>query len=146
MRVLAAALAALALAGAALAAERPNASDLEAELVCPTCKQTLDQSNAPVAQRMKAIIRQRIAEGASEQEIKAELVEQFGRGVLASPPKEGLDLLAWVLPLAGLGAGAAAVGLVAWRWTRRRGGDGDEPPVDPELDRLLDDELARFES
>jgi cytochrome c-type biogenesis protein CcmH len=144
--LLALALAGSALSGGALAADRPNASDLEAELVCPTCKTTLDQSNAPVAQRMKAIIRQRIAEGRTEQEIKDELVAQFGEGVLASPPKEGFDLLAWVLPLAGLGIGAAAVGALAWQWSRRRAGEDDEAsPVDPELDRLVDDELARFE-
>ncbi len=39
------------LAGAASAAP-PNAADLEAELVCPVCETTLDQSDAPVAQRM----------------------------------------------------------------------------------------------
>jgi hypothetical protein len=42
---------ALGVVGAALAAP-PNAADLEAELVCPVCETTLDQSNAPVAQRM----------------------------------------------------------------------------------------------
>jgi cytochrome c-type biogenesis protein CcmH len=136
--------AALALVPVAAGADRPNAADLEAELVCPTCKTTLDQSDAPVARRMKVFIRERIAAGATESEIKAELVEQFGRGVLAEPPKSGFDLLAWVLPLGGLAAGAAAVGVVAWRWSRRRDGP-EEEALDPELERRLDDELARFE-
>jgi cytochrome c-type biogenesis protein CcmH len=136
--------AALALVPFAAGADRPNAADLEAELVCPTCKTTLDQSDAPVARRMKVFIRERIAAGATESEIKAELVEQFGRGVLAEPPKSGFDLLAWVLPLGGLAAGAAAVGVVAWRWSRRRDGP-EEEALDPELERRLDDELARFE-
>ena len=52
----------LAVASAAQAA--PNPADLEAELVCPTCDTTLDQSNAPIAQRMKQLIRQHIAGGA----------------------------------------------------------------------------------
>ena len=133
-------------AGAAAAAERPNPADLEAELVCPTCKTTLDQSDAPVARRMKEIIRERIAAGASESEIKAELVAQFGPGVLAEPPKEGFDLLAWLLPLALLGGGALAVGVLAWRWSHRRG--EDEPAadeLDPALEARLDDELARYE-
>lgn len=125
----------------------PSASSLEAELVCPTCGTTLDRSDAPVARRMKAYIRERIAAGESEAEIKAGLVEQFGPGVLAEPPKRGLDLLAWLLPIAGVAAGAVAVGLVAWSWSRRRGPPAgeDEPALDPELERRVDEELARFD-
>lgn len=141
-RGVAAAVAVLALA--APAAGAPNPSDLEAELVCPTCKTTLDQSDSPVARRMKQVIRERIAAGATEEQIKAELVEQFGRGVLAEPPREGVDLLAWLLPLGGLALGAAAVGVLAWRWSRVPESAADEP-LDPELDRRIDDELARFE-
>jgi cytochrome c-type biogenesis protein CcmH len=120
VKALVAFLAALALAPAALASEQhPTQSELEGELVCPTCHTTLDQSNAPVAVRMKQYIAQRIAAGDTKSEIKAQLVAQFGRGVLAAPEKHGFDLLAWVLPIAGLLAGAAALTLLLWRWTRR---------------------------
>ena len=141
---LTAALVALALCGPAAAGVNP--ADLEAELVCPTCKTTLDQSSAPVALRMKAYIRRRIAAGDTAAEIKAKLVDQFGSGVLATPAKEGFDLLAWVLPLGALGLGALAVGGLAWSWSRRRPGDSvAEPPLDPELERRVDAELARLE-
>ena len=83
------------LAASASAVEPPNAADLEAELVCPVCETTLDQSNAPVAQRMKLFIRERIAAGDSEQEIKDALVAEFGPGVLATPRKSGFGLIAW---------------------------------------------------
>lgn len=148
MRVAAVALAALALAAPAAASEeRPTAAELESELVCPVCESTLDTSNAPVALRMKAFIRERIAAGATKSEIKAELVDQFGPSVLAVPPKRGFELVAWLLPLAGLLVGAVVVGLLAWHWSRRRGGgpSAAEPPLDPALERRLDDELARFE-
>jgi cytochrome c-type biogenesis protein CcmH len=129
------------------AAAAPSPSDLEAELVCPVCGTTLDQSDAPVAQRMKQIIRERLAAGASEAEIKTELVDQFGPGVLAEPPKSGFDLLAWLVPLAVLVAGAVAVGLVTWGWSRRRDdGDAGAPvALDAELERRVDAELQRFE-
>lgn len=141
----------VAIAGAAAfptsgwAATGPSPADLEAELVCPTCKTTLDQSDAPVARRMKQIIRTRLAEGASEQEIKAELVDQFGTGVLAEPPKSGFDLLAWVVPLGLLGAGAVGVAAIAWGWSRRRSDPAPVAAADPELERRLDDELRRFD-
>jgi len=137
---------ALAVGGQVWAAEPPRAADLEAELVCPVCETTLDQSNAPVAERMKAFIRERIAAGDTGQEIKDALVAEFGRGVLATPPKSGFGLLAWLLPLSALAGGAVVVGLLILAWSRRRGPpDGPERPLDPELERRVDEELARFE-
>jgi cytochrome c-type biogenesis protein CcmH len=128
------------------AADRPSPADLEAQLVCPTCHTTLDQSDSPVAQRMKAYIRARIAAGASAAQIKRELVDQFGPAVLATPRKEGFDLLAWALPLAGLALGLVVVGLLAWAWSRRRDGEQTpSPALDPALERRVDDELARFD-
>ncbi len=138
------ALVALALATPALAAERPTLSDIEDEVVCPTCKTTLDMSNAPVADRMRVFIRARIAAGDSKAEIKAQLVDEFGERVLAAPPKRGFDLLAWVLPLAGVAVAALGVGFAARRWTRSRG--DAEKPLDPELERRVDDALARFDA
>jgi cytochrome c-type biogenesis protein CcmH/NrfF len=134
---------ALVLAGLAFAAP-PREADLEAELVCPVCKTTLDQSDSPVANRMKAYIRSRIAAGWSAQRIKDSLVAQFGPGVLARPPKGDFGLLAWLLPLVVLGAGAVVVGLLVLSWSRRRG-PPPGPPLDPALEQRVDEELARFE-
>ena len=149
MRLLAVAMLALALTATAAASElNPTSAELESELVCPVCETTLDTSNAPVALRMKAFIRERIAAGDTKSEIKAQLVDQFGTAVLAVPPRRGFDLVAWVLPLAGLGLGLVAVGALAWRWSRVRGESpplGGEEQLDPMLERRLDDELARYE-
>ncbi len=125
----------------------PRQADLEAEIVCPTCKTTLDQSNSPIAARMKAYIRVRIAAGDSAAEIKAQLVDQFGPAVLAEPPKRGFDLLAWLLPLGALVVGAFVVAALAWTWSRRRDGDGESEHgvLDPDLERRVDEELARYE-
>ena len=129
----------------------PTLSDIEDEVVCPTCQVTLDQSNAPIAERMRAFIRERIAAGDSKEEIKAELVRQFGSRVLAVPEKRGFDLLAWLLPIGGALLAAGAVGVVAWRWSRASRGERMTPedngrgPLAPELERRLDEELARFD-
>ena len=139
--------AALAAVSAGVAATPPRAADLEAEIVCPVCETTLDQSNAPIAEKMKAFIRARIAAGDSEQQIKDALVAQFGTKVLAQPPGGGFGLLAWLLPLGALLAGAVVVGFLVRSWSRRRdvapaeGGD-----LDPELERRVDEELARFDA
>ena len=123
----------------------PNAADLEAELVCPVCETTLDQSNAPVAERMKAFIRARIAAGDSEEQIKDALVAEFGPGVLARPPEGGFGLLAWLLPLAAVFVGAVVVAALVRTWSRKRASPDDEA-LDPALERRVDEELARFDA
>ena len=147
MKLVAIVVGTLALAAPAPASEkRPTPAELESELVCPVCETTLDTSNAPVALRMKAFIRERIAAGDTKSEIKAQLVEQFGTSVLAVPPRRGFDLVAWVLPLAGLALGIAVVGALAWRWSHVRG-EGElerEAPLDPALERRVDDALDTF--
>ena len=143
----------------ALAGEsRPTLADLEDEVMCPTCEgQTLDQSSAPAALRVKALIRERIAAGDTKSEIKARLVDEFGERILAAPPRRGFNLLAWLLPLVGLLTGAVVVGIAAWRWSHTRDAEPEldaspeapssngRGPVDAELDRRLDEELARFD-
>ena len=130
--------------GGVSAAEPPRAADLEAELVCPVCKTTLDQSNAPIAKRMKVFIRTRIARGDTEQQIKDALVAQFGDGVVAKPPKGGLGLLAWLLPLVAVAGGAIVIGLLVRSWSRRRP-PPPQQPLDAGLERRVDEALARFE-
>ncbi|MBD0338463.1 MAG: cytochrome c-type biogenesis protein CcmH [Thermoleophilia bacterium] len=124
-------------------ASPPTLADLEDEVVCPTCQVTLDQSNAPIADRMRAYIRERIAAGDSKEEIKAKLVEQFGPRVLAVPERRGFDLIAWLLPIGGAVLGAAVLGALAWRWSRTPGREAG--PLAPELERRVEDELARFD-
>jgi cytochrome c-type biogenesis protein CcmH len=149
MRWLVVLVAALILAGPAAAA-CPTVSGLEGELICPTCKTTLDQSDSPAARQIKTLLRQRVAACVPEQQIKDELVAQFGPSVLAAPPREGFHWLAWLLPPAGLLAALAVISLLVWRWSRSRSeatvaDSNGRAPLDPELERRLDRELARFD-
>ena len=137
-------LAAIAAAPALASEQRPTQTELESELICPTCQTTLDQSDAPVARRMKRFIATRIAAGDTKTEIKQKLVAEFGKGVLAAPEKEGFDLLAWLLPLAGLFGGALVLAFALRRWTRAGTRGDPRAAVEPDLERRLDEELARF--
>jgi cytochrome c-type biogenesis protein CcmH len=148
-RAAAIALAVCTVASPAFASEaKPTLAELETEVVCPTCHTTLDQSSAPVADRLRAFIRVRIAAGDTKSEIKDKLVAQFGEQVLAAPPKRGFNLLAWVLPPAAGIAAAAVVGVLAVRWSRRLQTPAGEDVTDagtPEIEKRIDDELARFD-
>jgi cytochrome c-type biogenesis protein CcmH len=146
VRLAAVLLAALAVAAPALAGSRPNAAALETQLVCPVCHETLDQSTAPVAQEMKALIRKRIAQGWTKQQIIDEMVRNFGPGVLSTPSKHGFDLLAWVLPIGGAIAGVGALALGARHWARTQpAAPAPETGLDPETERRIDEELDRFD-
>jgi cytochrome c-type biogenesis protein CcmH len=146
VKVVALALAALVLAAPAVASNaHPSAAELETELVCPVCHETLDESNAPVAQEMKQLILKRIAQGWTKKQIIDEMVANFGPGVLATPSKHGFDLLAWVLPLGGAIVGVAALGFGARRWSHTRAAPVVATGLDPEMEQRIDAELARFD-
>jgi len=152
MRLLALAAAALVLAAPAVASEQhPSQDEVESEMVCPACHEPLDQSTSPVAEQMKAYIRKHIAMGWTKSRIEDGLIAQLGPSVIGVPRKHGFDLLAWLLPLLGIAVGAVALAAGAWYWSRNRAAENalataGGPPLDPELERRVDEELARFDA
>jgi cytochrome c-type biogenesis protein CcmH len=125
--VIGAALAFAASAFGACATPKTSLAKLEGEVMCPTCHTTLDQSNSAAAHQIETFIAVRIARCESEQQIKTELIANWGTVILAAPPRRGFDLLVWWLPVGGIIAGAVLIGFGAWRWRRARVAPGDEP-------------------
>jgi cytochrome c-type biogenesis protein CcmH len=139
-------LVALLLVPVARASERhPSLAELEGEVMCPVCETTLDQSSSPAAQQIKRVIANRIAAGDTKSQIKDRLVAEYGNAILAAPPRKGFGLVAWWLPVVGILVAAVVVGMGARRWARAREPAPVGPPLDPALERRLDDELRRFE-
>jgi cytochrome c-type biogenesis protein CcmH len=145
VKLVALALAALVLAAPAAATSRPSVAELETELVCPECHETLDESSAPIANEMKALLRKRVAQGWTKKQIIDEMVANFGPNVLSTPSKHGFDLLAWVLPLGGAAVGIAGLGYGARYWSHTVRVAPVDGGLDPEMERRIDDELDRFD-
>ena len=139
-----AAFVAILLSALALAAPAMSLTVVEVarEVRCPTCNTPLDVSNSPAAERMKIFIVQRIEAGDDKQQIIDALVVEFGRGVLTTPPKEGFDLVAWIVPIALVVGGLAAIPFVTRSWARRRR-DDLAPEISAEDAARLEDELRR---
>ena len=76
---------------------------LEKEIMCPVCDgQTLDQSQSLIAEDMINSIKEKIAEGYNEEEIKNYFVDRYGENVVAYPSTTGFNLLAYLVPILGL--------------------------------------------
>jgi cytochrome c-type biogenesis protein CcmH len=153
VRSVAACLAATALAvvaPVALASEQhPTLPELEGEVMCLVCKTTLAESNSAFANQERTLIRSLIAKGYTKSQIKKKLVAEYGPEILAAPPDSGFNILAWWLPIGGVVAGALALGFLASRWSGGRRGPPAatvRAPLDPALDRRLDEELARYDN
>jgi hypothetical protein len=87
-----------------------------------------------------------LAQGMNRDQVRAAFVaEHGGQDVLTAPIDEGFNRLAWALPYVVGVSGAALVGLVAIRWTKRPANGSEAAPAPaPAEDALrarLDDEL-----
>lgn len=103
------------------------------ELQCPVCENvTVAYSTSTLAGEMRQVIRDKLAQGQTHDQIIQYFVDRYGEAILTQPPKHGLNLLVWVLPLAGVLAGLGILGSVLW--SRR------PPPAAPEPPAALSDE------
>jgi cytochrome c-type biogenesis protein CcmF len=92
-----------------------------------TCGMTNCQGKAHQLEKLRRLI----AEGKSREEILAIFVRDYGsEEILARPRDQGFNRLAWLLPYSVGVVGIAVVGLVAVRWSRRRGVDAIAAPAD----------------
>ena len=150
--ILLVALAAAALVSGALGTFRPGAApergwtpaQLESELICPVCNGPLVQFHTAPADQIRASLERYHEQGATRSAVRARLVKDYGRRVLADTPTSGGGLIAWLAPIAILLAGLVlAVGL-ARRWQAPPPG-GDVAPTDERYELLLDDHLRTME-
>ena len=121
-----------------------RARALHAELRCMVCQgQSIADSNAPLAQDMRAIVRERIAAGEGDDAVRGFLTDRYGDYVLLDPPVKPETYALWFGPAAVfvLGAGIAFVLLRRARAGAREAGAA---PLSAEerrrLDALLDDD------
>lgn len=87
-----------------------RAQALSERYACPTCDgQSVAESNAAVAATIRQFITVEVAKGTPDDEIRDQLIESYGTGVLLNPPSEGVSALIWILPIVVLVGGSAVV-------------------------------------
>lgn len=88
------------------------------QLYCPVCENTpLDACGTEACEQWRGVIREKLSQGWTEEEIKGYFVEQYGDRVLAEPPKRGFNWLAYLMPPAAFLIGAYLLyrGFMTWR-------------------------------
>jgi cytochrome c-type biogenesis protein CcmH len=116
-------------------AQDPTPSDDEVneiaeDLYCPVCENIpLDTCGTEACEQWRGVIRDKLSEGWTEEQIKNYFVAQYGDRVLAEPPRRGFNWLIYVVPPAVFAAGVYLLyqGFLSWRKL-------EEEPAAPEAD------------
>lgn len=120
-----------------VAAQEEKARALFRELRCMVCQnQAIDDSDAPLAKDLRMLVRERVAQGDSADEIRTFLVARYGNFVLLRPPVTAGTIVLWAAPAVVLIVGGLGIFLAS---RRRRAGPGMPAP-------LSEAERARLEA
>lgn len=131
-------------------AERFN--QISDRLVCQCgCNMGLRVCNhfeCPSAIPMRKEIEAKILAGATDEAIVAGFVEEYGQVVLASPPAEGFNLAAWVMPGFAILVGLLAILYVVSAWLSKKKKEPAAVPaaLDPSRIARIEDELKGIDS
>lgn len=89
-----------------------------------------------ICQQLRVVIRQKLSEGQTPNQVIDYLVSRYGESILLSPPRHGFNLTAWYLPIVGLVVGASIVVTVLGRsLARKREIERQREPPGPALGR-----------
>lgn len=114
-------------------ADEHRARALMKELRCLVCQnQSIDESDAELAFDLRQLVRERIALGDGDDQVRAFLVARYGDWILLKPPFKAATLVLWIGPALMVGAGLLVV-VVA---RRRRTSVEDAPLSAQESARL----------
>lgn len=133
----------------------PTDDDVNAiakQLYCPVCENTpLDVCPTEACRQWRELIRQMLANGKTEQEIKDYFVANYGARVLSEPPRTGFNWLVYVVPPVLILAGAVILFNAFRAWTKPKSagagsGQGKEAGAssgDDEYIKRLEEELKK---
>ena len=133
-------------------AQGPNLDDetnqIAKTLYCPVCPNTpLDVCSTQACAQWRALIKEKLQQGQTAQQIRDYFVQQYGEVVLGAPPPEGFNWLAYILPVIGILLGAAIAWLTVRQWIIHRSAGAVAPvetPVSKEYAERIEKDLKEL--
>jgi len=120
---------------------------LAAELRCPVCQNlSVGDSPSEMANQMRELVREKLKNGESPEQIRAYFVSRYGEWILLAPKRQGFNWVAWLLPFGAILGGVGVIGFVVRRSVSRSRAPGDAqlPPLDPRYASRLQAELKEW--
>lgn len=115
-----------------------RAREISAGLRCLVCQnQSIDDSDAELAKDLRLLVRQRLLEGDSDQEVVGYVVSRYGEFVLLKPRFSTQTLLLWAVPVIVLGGGLAYLMIGAGRSRKIRTGTPLTSQEQADLEKVL---------
>ncbi len=133
-----------------VSANSETVGEISDQLVCQCgCGRLLNSHVCDTQEAMVTLIEQKLAQGQSAEQIIQFFVAQYGEQVLASPPKQGFNLVAWVLPFAAILGGGGVIYMALKAWVRqgkihRTDAIAEAEEGDEQYQRQLEKELKEF--
>ena len=113
-------------------AQEARARSLFTQLRCVVCQnESIDDSEADLASDLRRIVREQVAAGRSDQQVRAFMVQRYGEFILLKPPLNLGNAALWLGPLALLLAGGA------YLWRRTKAPAPGEAALTPEEELAL---------
>ena len=117
-----------------------RARTISAELRCMVCQnQSIDDSNADLARDLRLLVRKRLTDGDTDQQVLDYIVSRYGEFVLLKPRLSEKTYILWGAPIALLVAGALALAVYA----RRRAGKPTGSSLNADEEAQLKDILGK---
>ncbi|RMH09721.1 MAG: cytochrome c-type biogenesis protein CcmH [Nitrospirae bacterium] len=112
-------------------------------LRCTVCQtENLWESGAPLAHQMREVIRERLRQGQTPEEIRAYFLSRYGEYILMEPPKRGINWFIWIGPFLLLSLGGYLLYRELRRWvTPPPSEEGHPPPLDEASQKRIEQEL-----
>lgn len=119
-------------------AREARARALFTQVRCLVCQnESIDDSDAELAGDLRKVVREQIAAGRTDAQVKTFLTDRYGQFVLLKPAFSPANALLWLGPFL---AALAGLALLAGRWRRRDATQDLSGEEETRLAALLDDE------
>ena len=93
-----------------------KARNISKNVRCLVCQnQSIDESAAPLAKDLRILIRKKVKEGHTENEIYKFLTDRYGDFILLKPPLKRTTFMLWFLPFVFL-----AIGIFILSWHHKK--------------------------